>query len=84
MKRTKEIDVWVEECVLNGDKDVMHEISKYRTSCSKPLKAKLIIEIPEKKVEITESQCEKAIDIAVGFLSESTRLNLRRCLGFKE
>ena len=71
MKKTKEIDVSVE---LYGDgtvRDVSFDDTCYGT------KAKLVIEIPEKKIEITESQLNDA------YYGSKDYKSFRDKLGFK-
>lgn len=62
--KTKEIDVWVQKLVIS-DK-YKYEAFMEGRSCQMSrtekdgyYKAKLIIEIPEKKIEITESEFDK-------------------------
>lgn len=61
--RTKEIDVWVNsdcwkydltEIVMNTSEQPNYNM----------IKAKLTIELPEQKIEITESELERAIGVA--------------------
>lgn len=54
--KTKEIDVSVE---LYGD-GTLRDVSPFESTYD--LKAKLVIEIPEQKIEITESQFKPIMD----------------------
>lgn len=61
MSRTKEIEVWVDKNYENyfpGNSLTIHSVCHVN---HQPLKAKLIIELPEKKIEITESQFDEAV-----------------------
>ena len=40
--------------------------------------------VEEKKIEITETEFDKAWDIMVGYLSETDRTKLKSVLGFKD
>jgi hypothetical protein len=60
--REKIIDVWVSHKFDNLDTDLATIILDRNTNIKDYFKAKLIIEIPEKKIEITESE----FDIIVG------------------
>ena len=67
--KTKEIKVWVNpinvESKNNRHIDIYTDIEKYRREwVGDPIMAKLIIEIPEKKIEITESQLRSALQVA--------------------
>ena len=59
--KTKEIDVWVNPKRLEVEKNWRSERSISSSNWDEPdwLKAKLIIEMPEKKIEITESEFRK-------------------------
>jgi len=54
--KTKEFDCFVHKRVLS-QKDMYSEIRFF--DCEDHIKAKLIIEIPDKKIEITESQFDE-------------------------
>lgn len=58
--KTKEIDVWVNSELIN--RWHCQEINNCKTTIHN-LKAKLIIEIPEKKIEITESDLDRAYQV---------------------
>jgi len=55
--KTKEIDVWVPEEFFNKEFDCFYVTTTKRDD---KLKAKLIIEKPEKKIEIAESEFDNA------------------------
>jgi hypothetical protein len=82
--KTKEINTWIYK---NKDIDMCDHLT---IKTQDPLsdnyyKAKLIIEIPEKKIEITESQLEKAYKRAYGRVNkhEAHYFNLiKKELGF--
>jgi hypothetical protein len=60
--KTKEIDVWIPECRVNvkGLIETYSDLDELRTDWDGvAVKAKLIIEIPEKKIEITESEFDE-------------------------
>lgn len=62
MNRTKEIDVWVNGSEIKKlQPDCTDSFTVYTKDCFSPsIKAKLIIELPERKVEITESMFDEA------------------------
>lgn len=62
MTKTKAIDVWVSHKFENKNTDLATIILHNGSNVEDFYKAKLIIEIPEKKIEITESQFYKAIE----------------------
>jgi len=64
--KTKEIDVWVrhDEIDSNGISCQTNRHDKWQ------LRAKLIIEIPEKKIEITESQFDEALIMVIAQLQK--------------
>jgi len=78
--KTKEIDVWVlKECVRHT-----YNSGSWNTkeSLDFNVKAKLIIEIPEKKIEITESEFDEAVTAVIirdGYYCTKT---LKKELGF--
>lgn len=67
--KTKEIDVWV---IKNKNKPLKEENlicffteeekDNWIEKCDELFKAKLIMELPEKKIEITESDIDQAIE----------------------
>lgn len=57
--KTKEFDVWVDKDDFGYGIDYGMWKLKKTVNCT--LKAKLIVQIPEKKIEITESEFDKAI-----------------------
>jgi len=60
MSRTKEIDVWVKKSFeMNFSNNYIADVHNRPTELY-PIKAKLIIEIPEKKITITESEFNEA------------------------
>lgn len=61
--RTKEIDVWVSEGAFKNPKHKHETVSLHEVVGS--VKAKLIITLPERKVEISESQFDEAWDKAL-------------------
>jgi hypothetical protein len=89
MRKTKEIDVWVANYVdssnfegtdvviddgdVSGDFMEMDGVDYNR--------AKLIIDIPEKKVEITESQFEEMYYKHFGTIDSAIFLDLKKDLG---
>ena len=58
--KTKEIEVWMHEKFINGDE--WFPVYPLRTDMDGFIKAKLVIEVPEKKIEITESQLRECFD----------------------
>lgn len=61
--KTKEIDVWINRENIKADNpcliDLYTDLNKYkREYYGEPIKVKLIIEVPEKKIEITEEQLD--------------------------
>jgi hypothetical protein len=83
--KTKEIDLWVEyDGVMNSIKRGTHlgnEISANRNCCSSSaVKAKLIIELPEQKVEITENQLDR---LWIKYNLEGKLEDIKKQLGFK-
>lgn len=56
--KTKEIDCWISARHIDMD---WVQIPVYKDGGSRDIKAKLLIEIPERKVEITESQFDQAV-----------------------
>lgn len=80
--KTKEIDVWV--CKNTFNKSNSH-LWVYKNFYKAPegiqyLKAKLIIEIPEKKVTITESEFDDALKNC--FIGDNNSRYLKKELGF--
>lgn len=70
MSKTIEIDVWVQDLILSNKYEyeafVRGESTQVKRKPSEGyLKAKLIIEIPERKIEITESQFDEAVKNAM-------------------
>lgn len=63
--KTKEIDIWIDNTVMHGLISGHDVQSKEMYFCnsdrSRTTKAKLIIELPEKKIEITESSFDEAV-----------------------
>jgi hypothetical protein len=82
--KTKEIEVWVNDNFIEykvGIGDVVRDIGfEQFINGNKATKAKLIIEIPEKKIEITESEFDEAVG-NVGLGSNMTKY-LKKELGF--
>lgn len=84
--KTKEIEVWVyendlEKAQKNGTKGVYFTLEYPDDSSFK--KAKLIIDLPEKKIEITESQFDEAWRLsatAVNSTVHQSYLNLKQKL----
>ena len=81
--KTKEIKVWA------GDVDSVYDIIVYHDEenlsedyikTHELVRATLIVEIPEKKIEITESQFDKAFDIALGYLKPEEKDILKKCI----
>ena len=57
----KELDLWVYDTFLKYPDSELHSICAYKNKQGDMLKAKLIIELPEKKIEITESQFDETL-----------------------
>jgi hypothetical protein len=83
MSRTKEIEVWVTDNV--SDVNMSQLITRNKFSSDQYsiggvpcVKAKLIIELPERKVEITESQFDEAWLKAVGTTYDRDRIDLKK------
>ena len=82
MIRTKEIDVYVHQGFLDKGWDCM-SVMERSTPPEFTLKAKLLIEIPEKKITITESQFDAAISRASGMAVNYNYVNdIKKELGF--
>jgi hypothetical protein len=81
--RIKEIDVWVPDHLLNGIEQPCHIYERFETYHAQ-LKAKLIIEIPEKKIEITESEFDEICKQARAMNSRGklSQLELNPLMGF--
>lgn len=83
--KTKEIDVLIDKIVLNSNIiSGFTSDSDLDFNSSKMLKAKLIIEVPEQKVVISESQAKDAVEHH--FYKESDSLEVEAFLselGFK-
>jgi len=85
--KTKEIDVWVNSDVINPNQV---SVRVYLSKClGYDYKARLTIELPNQKIELTELQIDKAFDEArmnVGcdeFPAYDTNLDeFKRILGF--
>jgi len=60
----KEIDVWVDETFLEDDGRAGATVMKKPVDKSSWTKAKLIIELPEKKATITESEFDNIVSMA--------------------
>ena len=76
--KTKEIDVWVDSDKITHNEFYVYDYEQ-RTKTSM-YKAKLVIEIPEKKIDITESALDTFLDnIQSGMLISQAKENL----GFK-
>lgn len=75
--KTKEINVWVEDEYdeLGNGEQGFHKM--YETLIGehglKVIKAKLIIEIPERKIEITESQLDDTLDKLLIYEKRTTK-----------
>lgn len=93
--KTKEIDVWVKEDF--NDKYSTSGIYYFNRSDllddnyrNIPYKAKLIIEIPEKKIEITESEFDRVYNDwvvsleVVNYHKDLHKRNMKRDLGFDD
>jgi len=80
--KTKTIEVWVWKSDINNK----HSISIYpkadRSWENELFKAKLIIEIPEKKIEITEDAIDEAFDTCVFSYDDHEVENFKKELGF--
>lgn len=69
--KTKEIDVWIDNTIHSAYESGLfnHAFTVWDYDISQEfkgmdvIKAKLIIEIPEKKIEITESQLDESLHI---------------------
>jgi hypothetical protein len=64
-KKVKEIDVWIYKNHLRWfmDNDVSIAVHKSTPGLRGPVvKAKLVIEVPEKKIELTESELRDCFD----------------------
>lgn len=79
--KTKEIDVWVSKRVLDGD-DVSDTLTTYETGSVNRIKAKLVVEIPEKKVTITESQFDEFVNKWHFDDGANVRRDMKKELGF--
>jgi hypothetical protein len=82
--KTKEIDVWVQDTLVSDAYDYSGYI--HRKPKDGYLKAKLIIEIPEKKITITESEFEEVwsryISCHQGFSDINYMISFKKELGF--
>lgn len=80
--RTKEIEVWIEPNQIAGlEPDYTDTITTYTKKCGEPqYRAKLIIKMPERKVEITESQFDEAWDGGYGCTYEGLKRHLKKVL----
>jgi hypothetical protein len=61
--KTKEIEVWTypEVRSFGSTEGLMYEVFAGQSRDNKRVKAKLLIEIPERKIEITESMLDNAL-----------------------
>lgn len=85
--KTKEIEVYVHEGFENWDDDscLIHSNVYNKKHTNYTVKAKLIIEIPEKKIEITESDFERIVkEYAVIDDGSNVWRDLKKDLGFKD
>lgn len=85
--RTEEIDVWVQDHDDIYDIVVYHiedvEIDEAFIKSRGLLKGKLIVDIPEKTVTITESEFDRKWDDTIRYSQESpTREMFKKALGF--
>ena len=60
--KTKEITVWVDPDEVVNDAWTLCHADFYKGELTGMVKARLIIEVPEKKISISESEFEKAFD----------------------
>ena len=77
--KTKTIDVWIRYPNDLGGKDDLQSISSYPKVGF--TKAKLVIELPEKKITITESEFDKKWKLSL-FREGDTKNDFKRSLGF--
>lgn len=83
--RAKEIEVWIKEADYNvkrlGLSDITYWLSHEKEVGVKYYRAKITVELPEQKLEISESDIRRAGDI-LGWLDSSVNPLLAQ-LGFK-
>ncbi len=77
MSNKKEIDVWVDKKVADDRCPELNHVI-YLDERVNMTKARLIIEMPEKKIEITESQFDEVWEDRVGYNSK----DIKKLLGF--
>ena len=72
---TKEIDVWVTENIITEESPIPNIVTRHsynekgvKLNGKETIRARLIIELPERKREITESEFEEAFRL---YMSES-------------
>ena len=82
--KTKTIDVWVDE--KQFEKYDMYDCDYLLESEKDPdidyLKAKIIVELPEKKIEITESEFDRKWEYAIGNNFDEDLDSFKQELGF--
>jgi len=82
--KTKEIDVWIPRCRVY-EQDIETYSTKdeaIRQWDDEIYKAKLIIELPEKKIEITESEFDAAYSRALSSYTRFPKEAIKKQLGF--
>jgi len=87
--KTKEFEIWVEQSILEESKKGYYLIARTQNSAEdhlfQSIKARLRIELPEQKIEITERQLDAAFESIGYFKYTSDDLNkFKKSLGFKE
>jgi hypothetical protein len=85
MSKTREIDVWV-RCIEDIGEKEQNYVIVYNYKVSGCSKAKLTVEQPEKKIEITESEFDEARMRALGLTTTEAISNasfrIKKELGF--
>ena len=79
--KTKTIDVWVSNIVYDRQPSKTLRSIGFEYSINRPIKAKLLLPIPEKKITITESEFDKAW-AKVPHLQTGAITSLKNILGF--
>lgn len=65
--KTREIECWVSPTIKNGDIETRYCVISGPVDPDTYRKAKLIIEVPEKRIEISESEFEKIFKGHTGY-----------------
>jgi len=89
MSKQKIIDVWVEKSITDDDRCNVYPMCYSDALCTDNFyKGKIIIELPEKKIEITESQFDETwarhISCHEGMTNNSYRESFKNELGFSD